>query len=164
MITFLGVTFHPVLLGLIVIGLLLAYHTVLGSTSAGVREWVDEDFPEIVHTPKPTWLTGFRFKRHGFEAEARLDTPILLDYEAEGFLGTFGVADNHAWNVKDKEQTAYDFGVDIELLAGGQVAVTEKFKRISIIEIEPIIEDNGDFLVDPEDLEETPDAVETKQS
>lgn len=136
---------HPVLCALVVVVLLTAYYSFLyAGRSGGTAQWVDEDFPEIVHTPKPTWLTGFRFKRHGFDAIAMLETPICLEYEAEGFMGTFGVAEEFAWNVKDKEQTAYDFGVDLELLAGGQIAVTEKFKRISIIEIEPIIEDNAD--------------------
>lgn len=144
MIHVLGITIHPVLLALIVIALLLLYHTVMDATQGNVREWADKDFPEIVHTPRPTWLTGFRFKRHGIEAEAYLETPLCLDYEAKGYLGLFGVADGHAWVARDKEQTAYDFGVDLELLEGGQVAVTEKFKKISFTEIEPIIEDNAD--------------------
>uniref|UniRef100_A0AB39CCG2 Uncharacterized protein n=1 Tax=Pseudomonas phage RVTF4 TaxID=3236931 RepID=A0AB39CCG2_9VIRU len=135
---------HPVTLAVIVVVLLVIYYSLQYSSHGSVREWADKDFPEIKHTPKPTWLTGFRFKRHGIETTALLETPIYLEYETEGRLGMFGVADNHAWNVKDKEQTSYDFGVDLDLLAGGQVAVTEKFKKISITEIEPIIEDNAD--------------------
>ncbi|WDS62094.1 hypothetical protein [Pseudomonas phage D6] len=130
----------------VVIICLVAYYTwvwLINAQGGGLKEWVDNDFPEITHTPKRTWFTGFRFKRHGEEAIAMLDQPVFLEYEDAGFLGKFGAVDSFAWNIKDKEQTAYDFGVEIELLVGGQLAVTEKFKKISITEIEPIIEDSA---------------------
>lgn len=135
----------PQIIGACGVGLLLAmYYYSQANPAGGVREWVDRDFPEIVHTPKPTWLTGFRYKCHGIDAEAKLETPVFLDYAEAGHLGTFRAKDNVAWNAKDKEQTAYDFGMVLDQLVGGQVAMTVISKRLSIIEIEPIIEDNAD--------------------
>jgi len=130
----------------IVIVALVAYYTwvyLINIQGGGLKEWVDNDFPEVVHTPKRTWFTGFRFKRHGVDAIAMLEQPLFLEYDESGRLGAFGAADQHAWNIRDKEQCAYDFGVEIEQLVGGQLAITEKFKKISITEIEPIIEDSA---------------------
>lgn len=125
----------------------------LGGNQLGrLKEWVDQDFPEIRHTPKTTWLTGFRYNRHGIPQVAKLEVPVFLDYDIESRLGRFSAVDTFArsTNVLDGEQTThdkdlvqYDFGLDLELQPGGRVAVTEIFKRISITEIEPIIEDSA---------------------
>lgn len=142
------------IVSLVIVGLAAYYTwTGLGGNQLGrLKEWVEHDFPEIRHTPKTTWLTGFRYNRHGIPQVAKLETPVFLDYDAETRLGRFSAVDTFArsTNVLDGEQAThdkdlvqYDFGLDLELQLGGRVAVTEIFKRISITEIEPIIEDSA---------------------
>jgi hypothetical protein len=149
-------TAAPVLtLAAIVIVGIAAYYTWVGfisATGAGLKEWVDNDFPDIVHTPKPTWLTGFRYKRHGIDTVAKLETPICLEYDHAENLGRFSVVDTFARSANsldgkdeshEKDLVAYDFGMDLEQLEGGQIALQVVYNRISITEIEPIIEDSA---------------------
>lgn len=138
-----------------VIVLLVAYYAWVGlvnATGGGLKEWVDQDFPEIKHTPKATWLTGFRYKQHGLDIVAKLETPICLDYEHAEKLGRFSVVDTFARSANpldgqdqfhEKDLVAYDFGMDLEQLVGGQIAVQVVYNRISITDIEPIIEDSA---------------------
>lgn len=139
---------------LLIIGLCgVAAWSGLGYATGNLRGWVDKDFPEIEHTAKPTWLTGFRYLRHGVEHVAVLDKPLFLEYSANQHLGRYVGADTFARATKstsqhptqfDKDLVSYDFGIDLELLQGGQVALTEVYKRISITDIEPIIEEHAD--------------------
>lgn len=142
-------------LAAIVIVLLVAYYAWVGlinATSGGLQGWVDHDFPEIKHTPKATWLTGFRYKQHGLDVVAKLETPICLEYEHADKLGRFSVVDTFARSANsldgkdqfhEKDLVAYDFGMDLEQLVGGQIAIRVVYNRISVTEIEPIIEDSA---------------------
>lgn len=139
---------------LVIIGL-VAYYTWLGLVqlnSGSLKTWVDNDFPDVVHTPKPTWLTGFRYKQHGIDTVAKLDVPVFLDYDKEAKLGRFSIVDTfaRATSVLDgtdkyheKDLVSYDCGLDLELLTGGQVALTMVYNRMSVTEVEPIIEANA---------------------
>ncbi|MNM41555.1 hypothetical protein D3C81_523720 [compost metagenome] len=138
-----------------VIVLLVAYYawvSLINVTGGGLKEWVDADFPEIKHTPKATWLTGFRYKQHGMDVVAKLETPICLEYEHTEKLGRFSVVDTFARAANpldgkdqfhEKDLVAYDFGMDLEQLVGGKIAVQVVYNRISITEIEPIIEESA---------------------
>jgi hypothetical protein len=142
------------LVALVIIGL-IAYATwewLINATGGGLKQWVDADFPEVVHTPKPTWLTGFRYKKHGIDVVAKLETPICLEYDHAEKLGRFSVVDTFARSASsldgideshEKDLVAYDFGMDLEQLEGGQVALQVIYNRISVTEIEPIIEDSA---------------------
>lgn len=151
-------------LAAIVIVLLVAYYAWVGlvnATGGGLKEWVDADFPEIKRTPKATWLTGFRYKQHGVETIAKLDVPICLEYDLVEHLdaavpirtlGRFSVVETFARSTSpldgrdkfhEKDLVAYDFGMDLELLQGGQIAMHVVYNRISVTEIEPIIEDSA---------------------
>jgi len=123
---------------------LAAYHYVLGNPPVKRRELFDKEQPYIRHTPRPTWFSGFRYKQHGIEKEALLDTPIYLDYEAEQFLGQFKGIDGTSWHSTDKELTAYDFSVYLQLLPGGRLEQEELSRQISIIDLEPIITVSAD--------------------
>ncbi len=136
--------------GAVILGL-GAYYTYTGVAFGSLREWVDKDFPELTHTPKATWLTGFRYHRHGEEKIARLEKPVCLDYLDEQTLGRFSVVGDFASennlpgspNTHDKDLVSYDFGVHLLQLPGGQLSMQEEYKRISITAIEPIIEDGA---------------------
>lgn len=130
---------------------IVAYYYVTGFPYGGLRAWIDSDFPEIVHTPKTTWLTGFMYKHHGVDKFAQLNLPICLEYTEASNLGKFNVVDRFALSTDakdvngshDKDLVNYDFGVTLELHHGGKVAVQELYKRISITEITPVIKDTA---------------------
>ncbi|QBJ02875.1 hypothetical protein MZD04_gp349 [Pseudomonas phage Psa21] len=142
-------------LAAIVLVLFLAYRTwssLIPAAAGGLNEWIDQDFPEIVHTPKPTWLTGFRYKRHGIDAIAKLDVPICLEYEQSGNLGRFSIVDSFARATvatdgndrsHKKDLVAYNCGLDLVQYTGGQIAVSVVYNRICITEVEPIIEESA---------------------
>lgn len=142
-------------LAAIVIVLLVAYYAWVGlinATGGGLHEWVDADFPEVMHTPKATWLTGFKYRQHGLSVKAKLETPICLEYDQHEYLGRFSVVDTFARSASpldgvdqnhEKDLVAYDFGMDLELMKGGQIAMRVVYNRISITDIEPVIKESA---------------------
>lgn len=120
--------------------------------TGSVGEWVDKDFPEIVHTPKPTWLVGFYYKKHGIQCYAKLDIPVFIDYDKAEHLGRFSVTGAIAEGggglytkaqKAGKDLVTYDFEMQLEQLTGGKLAIETMYKQISITEIEPAIEENA---------------------
>lgn len=127
------------------------YYTYATTAYGKLQDWIDKDLPAPVPEVKTKWLLGFTYNRHGEAKFALLDPPVCLDHLTGSKVGRFVVAGSFAGDSSHEEQAgrygkdlvSYDFAINLTRAECGDIGMSEEYRRISITNIHPLIEDSA---------------------